>query len=51
MLLPRCRLGAQWALELSSAEPGAEPDGAPYGARTASWRQRPHHPSDAILPS
>ena len=32
--LPRRRFGAQWALELSTAEPEAEPGSARYGART-----------------
>ena len=33
-LLPRRRFGAQWALELSTADPEAEPGSARYGART-----------------
>ncbi len=33
-MLPRRRFGARWALELSSAEPEAEPGSALYGART-----------------
>jgi glycogen operon protein len=33
-MLPRRRFGAQWALELSTAEPGAEAGSASYGART-----------------
>ncbi len=33
-MLPRRRFGAQWALELSTADPGAEPGSATYGART-----------------
>jgi pullulanase/glycogen debranching enzyme len=33
-MLPRRRFGARWALELSTAEPGAEPGSAIYGART-----------------
>jgi glycogen operon protein len=32
--LPRRRFGAQWALELSTADPEAEPGSAHYGART-----------------
>jgi hypothetical protein len=32
--LPRRRFGAQWALELSTADPAAEPGSARYGART-----------------
>jgi isoamylase len=32
--LPRRRFGAQWALELSTAEPEAEPESTRYGART-----------------
>jgi isoamylase len=32
--LPRRRFGAQWELELSTAEPEAEPGSARYGART-----------------
>jgi glycogen operon protein len=32
--LPRRRFGAQWALELSTAEPEAEPGSQRYGART-----------------
>jgi len=32
--LPRRRFGAQWALELSTAEPDAEAGSARYGART-----------------
>jgi isoamylase len=34
MMLPRRRFGAQWALELSTADPGADPDSVRYGART-----------------
>jgi isoamylase len=33
-MLPRRRFGAQWSLELSTAEPEVEPDSARYGART-----------------
>jgi len=33
-LLPRRRFGAQWALELSTAEPDAEPGSMVYSART-----------------
>jgi glycogen operon protein len=33
-MLPRRRFGAQWALELSTVEPEAEPGSASYGART-----------------
>ncbi|MBV9004860.1 MAG: glycogen debranching enzyme, partial [Solirubrobacterales bacterium] len=33
-MLPRRRFGARWALELSTAEPDAEPGSALYGART-----------------
>jgi glycogen operon protein len=33
-MLPRRRFGAQWALELSTADPGAEAGSARYGART-----------------
>jgi glycogen operon protein len=33
-LLPRRRFGAQWALELSTADPGAPADSVRYGART-----------------
>jgi glycogen operon protein len=32
--LPRRRFGARWALELSTAEPEAEPGSTEYGART-----------------
>ena len=32
--LPRRRFGAQWELELSTAEPGAEPGSSRHGART-----------------
>ncbi len=32
--LPRRRFGAQWALELSTADPDAEPGSIRYGART-----------------
>ncbi|HET6869512.1 MAG TPA: glycogen debranching protein GlgX [Solirubrobacteraceae bacterium] len=32
--LPRRRFGAQWALELSTADPEAEPDSSRHGART-----------------
>jgi isoamylase len=32
--LPRRRFGAQWLLELSTADPAAEPGSARYGART-----------------
>jgi glycogen operon protein len=32
--LPRRRFGAQWALELSTADPEADPDSARHGART-----------------
>jgi isoamylase len=34
MVLPHRRFGPQWALELSTAEPSAEADGAGYGAQT-----------------
>jgi len=33
-MLPPRRFGARWALELSTAEPDAEPDSARFGART-----------------
>ena len=33
-LLPRRRFGARWALELSTAEPYADPGAVAYGART-----------------
>ena len=33
-MLPRRRFGAQWELELSTAEPAAAPGSARYGART-----------------
>jgi len=33
-MLPRRRFGAQWSLELSTAEPKAEPGSVNYGART-----------------
>jgi isoamylase len=33
-MLPRRRFGARWALELSTAEPEAQPGSALYGART-----------------
>ena len=33
-LLPRRRFGAQWALELSTADPEAEAGSAAYSART-----------------
>jgi len=33
-MLPRRRFGAQWALELSTAEPLAQPGSVSYGART-----------------
>jgi isoamylase len=33
-MLPRRRFGAQWALELSTADPQAEPGSMVYGART-----------------
>jgi len=33
-LLPRRRFGAQWLLELSTADPDAEPGSVKYGART-----------------
>jgi glycogen operon protein len=33
-VLPRRRFGAQWALELSTGEPEAEPGSATYGSRT-----------------
>jgi isoamylase len=33
-MLPRRRFGAQWALELCTADPEAEPGSASYGART-----------------
>ena len=33
-MLPRRRFGAQWALELSTADPEAEAGSARYGART-----------------
>jgi glycogen operon protein len=32
--LPRRRFGARWALELSTADPEAEPGSTEYGART-----------------
>jgi hypothetical protein len=34
MMLPRRRFGAQWELELSTAEPSAAPGSTRYGART-----------------
>ncbi len=34
VMLPRRRFGAQWALELSTADPDAEPGTSRYGART-----------------
>jgi glycogen operon protein len=34
IMLPRRGFGAQWALELSTADPAAEPGSARYGART-----------------
>jgi glycogen operon protein len=33
-MLPRRRFGAQWALELSTADPEAEPGSSSHGART-----------------
>jgi isoamylase len=33
-MLPRRRFGAQWTLELSTADPDAEPGSASFGART-----------------
>ncbi len=33
-MLPRRRFGARWVLELSTAEPDAQPGSATYGART-----------------
>jgi glycogen operon protein len=33
-LLPRRRFGARWALEISTADPRAQPGVASYGART-----------------
>ncbi len=33
IMLPRRRFGAQWALELTTADPGVEPDTAHFGAR------------------
>ncbi len=33
-MLPRRRFGAQWAVELSTADPQAQPGSAGYGART-----------------
>jgi isoamylase len=33
-MLPRPRFGSQWELELSTADPGAEPGSARFGART-----------------
>ena len=33
-MLPRRRFGAQWPLELSTADPTREPASARYGART-----------------
>jgi glycogen operon protein len=33
-LLPRRRFGAMWALELTTADPEAEPGSSQYGART-----------------
>ncbi len=33
-MLPRRRFGAQWSLELSTADPEAQPDSVSYGART-----------------
>ncbi len=33
-MLPRRRFGAQWVLELSTNDPGAEPGAAHFGART-----------------
>jgi len=33
-MLPRRRFGAQWALELSTADPGAEAGSISFGART-----------------
>jgi hypothetical protein len=33
-MLPRRRFGAQWALELSTADPAAEPGSQTFGART-----------------
>ena len=32
--LPRRRFGLNWVLELSTADPGAEPGSARFGART-----------------
>jgi glycogen operon protein len=34
LMLPRRRFGAQWALELTTADPLAEPGSVKYGART-----------------
>jgi glycogen operon protein len=34
LMLPRRRFGAQWALELTTADPAAEPGSTTYGART-----------------
>jgi glycogen operon protein len=34
IMLPRRRFGAQWALELTTADPGAQAGSARYGART-----------------
>jgi hypothetical protein len=33
-MLPRRRFGAQWTLELSTADPEAQAGSATYGART-----------------
>ena len=33
-MLPRRRFGARWTLELSTADPQAQPGSATYGART-----------------
>jgi glycogen operon protein len=33
-MLPRRRFGARWTLELSTADPEAQPGSATYGART-----------------
>jgi isoamylase len=34
LMLPRRRFGAQWALELTTADPGVEPGSVRFGART-----------------
>ena len=33
-MLPRRRFGAQWALEVSTADPAAQPGSTRYGARS-----------------